>query len=186
MKQALFIGAIASVLTLNAYADPVTITTQDYVDTNFQTKIPAQSGYASTVITTTDTAGTVGQRGIYGGAYDRILYEEEVEDDPNVRDYLPGMYTLHTALEYISGISAARAVVNAGNRYNRLLVPTQDDSATFNYMATVNSVNDVNGAPSQFVPTMAAMTEKQNKMTCTQWVSDEHTDANCLLWDLSN
>ncbi|MBQ6736211.1 MAG: hypothetical protein IJQ90_01860, partial [Alphaproteobacteria bacterium] len=71
MKQALFIGAIASVLTLNAFADPVTVTTQDYVDTADalkQNKIPVTGTNSATpgdtVVTYTSTAGTIGERGI--------------------------------------------------------------------------------------------------------------------------
>lgn len=33
----------------------------------------------------------------------------------------------------------------------------------------------------------AAVDTKQNKMTCTRWLDNaEHTDENCLLWDLAN
>lgn len=40
------------------------------------------------------------------------------------------------------------------------------------------------------IPTTGAvvtgLNTKQDKMTCTQWLGDEHTDANCLLWSIAN
>ena len=72
MRQALFIGAIASVLALNAFATSSTVTSKDYVDAQDalkQNKIPATGTNASTpgdtVVTYTSTAGTIGERGIY-------------------------------------------------------------------------------------------------------------------------
>ena len=75
MKQALFIGAIASVLAFNAYATSSTVTSKDYVDAQDalkQNKIPATGTNASTpgdtVVTYTQTGnGTIGERGIYAG-----------------------------------------------------------------------------------------------------------------------
>ena len=75
MKQASFIGAIASVLSINAYATSSTVTSKDYVDAQDalkQNKIPATGTNASTpgdtVVTYTQTGnGTIGERGIYAG-----------------------------------------------------------------------------------------------------------------------
>ena len=76
MKQALFIGAIASVLTINSVlATSSTVTSKDYVDAQDalkQNKIPATGTNASTpgdtVVTYTQTGnGTIGERGIYAG-----------------------------------------------------------------------------------------------------------------------
>ena len=75
MKQALFIGAIASVLAFNAYATSSTVTSRDYVDVQDalkQNKIPATGTNASTpgdtVVTYTTTGnGVIGERGIYAG-----------------------------------------------------------------------------------------------------------------------
>ena len=76
MKQALFIGAIASILTINSvFATSSTVTSKDYVDTQDalkQNKIPATGTNASTpgdtVVTYTQTGnGTIGERGIYAG-----------------------------------------------------------------------------------------------------------------------
>ncbi|MBO4700403.1 MAG: hypothetical protein J5620_01495 [Alphaproteobacteria bacterium] len=71
MKRALFIGAIVSVLTLNAFAETTTSTipTQSYVDTQDALKqdlIDAtdQDFPAGSVVETTDENGAVTQRGI--------------------------------------------------------------------------------------------------------------------------
>ena len=71
-KKTLLLGAIASVLTINAFAVTSTVTSKDYVDTEVakkQNTIPAagtNTGTAGTaVVTYTGTAGTIGERGIY-------------------------------------------------------------------------------------------------------------------------
>ena len=75
MSKKLLFVAIASILATGAYAEPATITTQDYVDNKFQTKIPAtvkddDLGVTKTLVSTTDTAGEVGQVAILDTAMD--------------------------------------------------------------------------------------------------------------------
>ncbi len=69
MSKKLLFAIIATICTTTAFADSKTITTQDYVDTNFQTKIPATSSdlewVTKTLVATTDTAGQVEQIGVY-------------------------------------------------------------------------------------------------------------------------
>ncbi|MBO4700196.1 MAG: hypothetical protein J5620_00410 [Alphaproteobacteria bacterium] len=69
----LSIGAIASVLALNAYATSSTVTSRDYVDAQDalkQNTIPEawvnyeENGVGETVVTYTDEAGVLGERGI--------------------------------------------------------------------------------------------------------------------------
>ena len=71
------IGAIASVLTINSVmaAGENTVASKSYVDARDdlkQNKIPQTGTNSSTpgdtVVTYTDTAGTIGERGIYAGA----------------------------------------------------------------------------------------------------------------------
>lgn len=187
-KKSILFGTIASVLALNAFADPVTITTQDYVDTNFQTKIPAkQSGWADTVITSTDTAGTVGQRGVYDFTYD--FYNDTVEMEPDVANYLAGMYAIRTALEYVT--DADRSAPNLSGNANKVLPvfsPSGNDS--FSRVITTNTL-DYQGAwdTGNVIPTLTAvssgMANKQDKMTCAQYIENaEQTSANCLLWNV--
>ena len=74
MKQALFIGASASVLSINAFAETTTstVTSKNYVDAQDalkQNKIPVTGTNSATpgttVVTYTGTAGTIGERGIF-------------------------------------------------------------------------------------------------------------------------
>ena len=69
MSKKLLFATIASILTLNAFADSKTITTQGYVDNKFQTKIPANSFTAfgegmPSLLSTTDTDGVTGEIGL--------------------------------------------------------------------------------------------------------------------------
>ena len=189
MKPALFIGAIASILSIDAFAETTTSTipTQSYVDTNFQTKIPAnQSSWADTVITSTNTAGTVGQRNIYDYAYS--LYDFTLDYDSNAGQYLTAMNTLQTALQYITDGSQASAL--SGNAEKAIPVFSNANSDKFNAMITTNTL-DYQGAwgSGNVIPTLTAvssgMATKQDKMTCAQYIENaEQTSANCLLWNV--
>ena len=137
MKQALFIGAIASVLTINSVlATTSTVTSRDYVDAQDalkQNKIPATGTNASTpgdtVVTYTSTAGTIGERWIC----DAEAYDDDDCDD--------------TALVTTNVISSVLDYVDA-----QINLP----ETTVTYK------------------------------TCTEWSGTPHTDANCLLWNLSD
>ena len=199
MKRTFLFATIASILSINAFADPATITTQDYVDTNFQTKIPAGTissagSVGGSIVAYTSDAGTVGERGIYNtaaetaGAYGVYLVQSQNSNYAHYKDYLPTMKTLNTGLTYISSSTGTSGVAPAtsGNQKNRVLVPN-DSAVGFNHLLTVNSADAMSASldASQYIPTMAAMTEKQNKMTCTRWLDNaEHTDENCLLWSI--
>ncbi len=65
-KQALFIGAIASIIAINSVLADTTVTSKQYVDTTRQATIPAAGTNASTpgsaVVTYTGTAGQIGER----------------------------------------------------------------------------------------------------------------------------
>ena len=74
-KKLLLLGAIASIIAINSVFGDTTVTSKDYVDTEVakkQNTIPAagtNTGTAGTaVVTYTNTAGTVGERGIYDGS----------------------------------------------------------------------------------------------------------------------
>lgn len=191
MNKKLLFGLIGTIVATGAFADPVTITTQDYVDTNFQTKIPAQSGALSTVITSTNTAGTVGQRSIYDYTYD--FYDATLYYDANAGQYLAGMEALNTALKYVTDKSRASSPGGDSNSINELPVfPKNTSKDKFDRIVTTNTLDYTgNFETHNVIPSLMAVNEgmetKQNKMTCTQWIDNaEHTDENCLLWDLSN
>ena len=75
MKRTFLFATIASILSINAFAVSATVTSKDYVDTTRQATIPASGTNSATpgdtVVTYTDTAGTIGERGICSSdAYD--------------------------------------------------------------------------------------------------------------------
>ena len=73
MKRTFLFATIASILSINAFAVSATVTSKDYVDTQDalkQNKIPAawvnydENGGGESVVTYTDAAGVLGERGI--------------------------------------------------------------------------------------------------------------------------
>ncbi len=185
-KKSILFGTIASVLALNAFADPVTITTQDYVDTNFQTKIPAQqANWPKEIITATNTPGVVGTAGIYDTDY--RFYDASVQYDPNIANYLPTMTALHTAFEDL----VDPAVTNSAFADAAKQIPVfSGGSDKFKKVITTNTL-DYQGTwdTGNVIPTLTAvssgMATKQDKMTCAQYIENaEQTSANCLLWNV--
>ena len=155
----LSIGVIASVLTLNAFADPVTITTQDYVDTADalkQDKITGHSTsavYPDSVITDTTTDGTVAKRIIL---------------DPGVlRMNENGM---------VMGLENGTLVDTLGNRASAIGL-TEDD--------VKNGVIPAGIITSAFEGHLERINLKQKKKVCVQYIENaEETSENCLLWNL--
>ena len=80
-------GAIASVLSINSVMADTTVTSKQYVDTTRQATIPAAGTNAATpgttVVTYTNTAGTIGERGIYNltSKYEYQEYEYNASTD---------------------------------------------------------------------------------------------------------
>ena len=131
MKQASFIGAIASVLSINAYATSSTVTSKDYVDAQDALKqdtIPEagvnadENGGGESVVTYTDAEGVLGERGIC---------------DSNA---------------------------NA------------DGGCDDNFLVTRDLLRNVENLPTRTV----------TYKTCYEWSGTPHTDANCILWNLSD
>ncbi len=186
MKRTLLFTAIASILTSGAFAVSSTVTSKDYVDNTFQTKIPAQQpGWASTVITTTNTAGTVGQRGIYDYTYD--FYGDTIETEPDAANYLAGMATLNTALQYVTTTDSTGTP--SGDETKALPVFTRGWIDHFDRIITTNTL-DYQGTwnTGNVIPTLTAVNAgvatKQDKMTCAGWPDGvAHTDENCWLWN---
>ena len=67
-KKSILLGAIASVIAINSVFADTIVTSKSYVDTTRQATIPVAGTNANTpgetVVTYTDTAGTIGERGI--------------------------------------------------------------------------------------------------------------------------
>lgn len=196
MNKKILFGLIGAIVATNAFGEATTqtIPTQGYVDDNFQTKIPAKSGNLSTVITSTDTAGTVGQRNIYDYTY--VYYDDTLAYDANAGQYLAGMEAVNTALQYVTDRSRARSPGGDSNSTHELpIFPQNTGGDKFNRIITTNTLNytgtwGTNNVIPSLMAVNAGMESKQNKMTCTRWLDTpehpDHTDENCLLWELSN
>ncbi len=198
MNKKLLFGLIGAIVATGAFGEATTqtVTTQNYVDTNFQTKIPAKSGNLSTVITSTDTAGTVGQLPIYD--YTHEFYDDTLDYDANAGKYLAGMEALNTALQYVTDrtLASSPGGDNDSNSINALPVfPKNTGGDKFDRIITTNTLNytgtwGTNNVIPSLMAVNAGMESKQNKMTCTRWLdtpeNPDHTDENCLLWELGN
>ncbi len=92
-KKPLFIGAIASIIAINSVFADTTVTSKQYVDTTRQATIPVVGTNANTpgetVVTYTDSAGTIGERYIC----DITASDNDDCDDNNLVtvDYVNGL-----------------------------------------------------------------------------------------------
>ncbi|MBO4700301.1 MAG: hypothetical protein J5620_00955 [Alphaproteobacteria bacterium] len=201
-------GAIASVLALNAFAETTTSTipTQNYVDNKFQEKIPAGAdGANGSVVTYGGTAGDVQERFIMESDNSRVETAIKFGLVTGVDFSGDGGLRLQTQLnktgeeldqslvpaKYISyALGQKQATITPGTTgsvvtYNGT-ISSSNGSAAFSERAiydgstTYDSTTDTDK-----LVTAGVVDTKQNKMTCTQWLGDEHTDANCLLWSIN-
>jgi hypothetical protein len=192
IKKSFLFGVIASVLSINAYAVSATVTSKDYVDTNFQTKIP--SGTDGTIVTYTDTAGTLGERGVYSSNY--AMYastENNATYGPIYKAKIPSMEGLSNAIKWVlpaNGVGGSVKNMPSGERIH-FLPEFSDTNGKLYRLRTVNSVDEDIASWNTYnvIPTLAALDSgletKQDKMTCAQYIENaEATPANCLLWNL--
>ena len=187
MKRTFLFATIASILSINAYAVSATVTSKDYVDTmdyevfeeldsSKQNKIPEagvnaeeNGGGVSVVTYTEDGDGVLGERGIcnaglYGDGDCLRNYLMTVD----VLDETRPIGTAGTVPVYDSDGelgSAERGIYDGSNGYN--------SSTDADKLVTAAALNNL--------PT-TTVTYK----TCTEWSGTPHTDANCLLWNLSD
>ncbi len=80
-KKTLFIGAVASIIAINSVFADTTVTSKTYVDTTRQATIPVagtnEDTPGETVVTYTDTAGQIGERGIYNAGIVDFDYDDD-------------------------------------------------------------------------------------------------------------
>ncbi len=103
----------------------------------------------------------------------------------NQQNYVP------TAQTFANGLALKQNKIPAGTAGN--LVTYTGTAGTVGSVATANAptYNATTGALTNgtSIATIAAVDTKQNKMTCTRWLDTpehpEHTDENCLLWELN-
>ena len=201
MHKKLLLGLIGTIIAGHAFAETTTqtIPTQSYVDTNFQTKIPA--GTTGSVVTYNGTSnGQTQFNEMPINEYDYVWFGDDPDDSFGLGDSLAKTETIKSALEYTipaDGLDNAggAGVVNPTTNPNKVqfLPVFSDTDGRFSRMRTVRALDENIGSWQTFnvVPTLTAvnagMANKQDKMTCTRWLDNaEHTDENCLLWQLNN
>ena len=192
MKRTFLFATIASILSINAYAVSATVTSKDYVDTTRQATIPASGTNSATpgdtVVTYTDTAGTIGERGIFnpdtdydwdnyevvegheGDLVTAGIYEDLAGVDQAVSGGTEGSVPVYNWLGRLG--TAERGIYDGSNGYNS----STDADKLVTASALQNVSYEINNMPTKTV----------TYKTCTQWSGTPHTDANCLLWNLSD
>ena len=196
-KKSLLFGAIASIIAINSVFADTTVTSKTYVDTTRQATIPASGTNAATpgttVVTYTNTAGTIGERGIFNpetdfdgqnntiapghegdlvtaGIYPAVgrMYNQIQEE---IQNNMPtGERDTVVMYNGIGGqIGGSRGIYDGSTTY--------DSSTDADKLVTASALQNATNLPT---------TTTTNKV-CIEWVSGQsHTDANCLLWNLVN
>lgn len=199
MKTNLLITTVISILTSTiAYADTKTVTTKNYVDDNFQTKIPAGSdGANGSVVTYGSTAGDVQERLILDNSQyatsiqiafanssatldniARILRKtgEELNNSVVPAKYI--MYGLNAKQYAITpGTTGSVAIFNGADSRGGAAFT---ERAIYDGSTTYDSTTDTDK-----LVTAGVVDSKQDKMTCARYIENaEQTAANCLLWNV--
>ena len=180
MSKKLFLfGTIASVIAINSVFADTIVTSQSYVDNRDalkQDKIPVAETNIETpgvsVVTYTDTAGVIGERGILepDQIYNRKKDSEKLITAGAVESVIPELPT-----------GTADTVVMYNNNGD-----IGGERGIYDGSTTYNARTDANKLVTASVVTNQPTTTTTKKV-CTEWVSGQsHTDANCLLWDLRN
>lgn len=115
---------------------------------------------------------------------------------PRSDEWLTSVSGVKGTLKYITSVQSA-STVPSGGMFFLPVFSENEDTPTFGRVTVANSVEDLgtwSDNTNKVIPTWMAMDSglatKQNKMTCTRWLdtpeNPDHTDENCLLWELSN
>ena len=205
-KKTLLLGAIASIITINSVFADTTVTTKDYVDSQVatkQTKIDVTDANFTngSIVTYTDTAGTLGLRGVWDDGAETAYngYNTVIDNYPEYADATKGMVPTMNGLTGImkwmmpangSGYVIKNRPSGAGAQVH-YLPEFADTSGRWYRIRTVNSVDESIGGWQRYnvIPTLAALDSgleaKQDKMTCAQYITGaEETSENCLLWNV--
>ena len=156
---------IANITAVETKQNKIGATTSTYVYD--QTTNPSADGS----VVTTNTLGVTGERGI---ATAPVYTTNNNVTTLTNSSWLPTMGAvmnqINTATETLSWTATETA---AAKNYSTSFAGT-----TGNWPAT-DADKKVDGTA-----LAAALATKQNKMVCTGWSSDTHTDANCWIWSI--
>jgi hypothetical protein len=171
MSKKLLLPIIAMTIMPVAYADTVTVTSQDYVDNVMNTKqnkIAATSG--DRVVTYSTTAGQTGSRAILDDLSGTTTTDTNFAAETAVKD------AVSRKNERVLNIGAPNVLTYSGT--SGLL------TATPIYNNTVNTFS--NGLVDANTLNTAMMTAANNEMVCSEYATGmPETDANCMLWEIN-
>ncbi len=204
MSKKLLLGAIASIIAINSvFADTTsTVTSRQYVDNALETKQDKiTTGYVETSYDSLPALVSYYDGELTGnkiGILDSYTVEEFNESklrfldkETEGRDYdtvVPTVTLVADAIEDLWRNKQDSLRKNNETAYpNGSLVTYGIGVGEPGVKKIVTTV--ANGGTD--IPTdgavYTAISSKQNKMTCAQWVDGaDHTDVNCLLWNVAN
>ena len=194
-------GAIASVLTINSVMADTVVTSRNYVDT--------QDALKQDKI----TAGTTGSVVTYNGTQNgQAQFSERAIFDPNTNfDFENNEVATGHEGDLLDAGSIFPDLVRMSNdiqdiQDNMPIMPTGERDTVVMYNGPGGQIGGERGiydgattydssTDADKLVTASVVQNVSNNMpkttvtykTCTRWVDNaEHTDANCLLWDLTN
>lgn len=154
------------------------------------------TGTANAAVTYDANGNIGGEREIFGTNYTAIWARPTVTTND---DKLAKVGDVRMLQNLITDASKRGSAPSDENDYRMLPVFNSALNGKFGGLITANSLDEGtwktnNWSTNNVIPSLmavnAGMESKQNKMTCTRWLDTpehpEHTDENCLLWELGN
>ncbi|MBQ6736212.1 MAG: hypothetical protein IJQ90_01865 [Alphaproteobacteria bacterium] len=173
----LTLGAIASVLSLNAYATSSTVTSRDYVDNvvaTKQAKIPAQSGDYVVMYPNDENGEDDGEIGMRAIITDVSNYDEG--------DELVTVGAINSALQ------DRQDIISAGTSGN--LVTYTGTAGSVGSASVYNGSNSYSGQTTSLVQAQhvnaAAANAFNAHITCNTYATPGDTTSECVLWNVNN
>ena len=171
MKKLFFVAFLSFLTIGSVYADPVTVTSSDYVDDIMdarQNKITAGTG--DRVVTYSTTAGQIGSRAILDDLTGTTT------TDTNLATATAAEDAIYSKNQEVLNIGAPNVVTYSGTDGTMTSTPI--------YNSTLNTFS--NGLVNAGTLNSAMTTAANNEMTCSEYIDGmPETDANCILWEIN-
>ena len=157
-----------------------------------QNKIPARQTkiknddaiYAPSVVTNGTTDGAIGQMAIVTDEY----IGDHGDGGTEFEDYSDNV--IPTAAAVSTELKRKQNKLGGGSSKAGKVVTATATAGNVTYTAIDGTVTNASSNLVTSGAVYTAVSAKQNKMTCTRWLdtpeNPDHTDENCLLWELSN
>ncbi|MBO4700851.1 MAG: hypothetical protein J5620_03845 [Alphaproteobacteria bacterium] len=170
MNKRFLFCILGMILTLPAYADPVTVTSRDYVDTTVgarQNKIAAGTG--DRVVTYSTTAGQIGSRAILDDLTGTTT------TDTNLTTAEVAENAIYSKNQEVLNIGAPNVLTYSGNAGTLTSTPIYD--------STLNTFS--NGLVDAGTLNTAMTTAANDEMTCAEYATPGDATTECILWEIN-